>query len=89
MDASCTKPRKLAQHLALAPLLKSAMHRFVVGIALRQQMPLCARVQNPQDGFQNGSRRYRLASRRLSAICSSAKCSRIRSHWSSRKRSMN
>ena len=62
MDACCTKPRKLAQHLALAPLLKSAMHRFVVGIALWQQMPLCSRVQNPQDGLQNGSRRYGLAS---------------------------
>lgn len=46
-----------AQRLAFAPLLKSAMHRFVVGITLGEQMPLRTRVQNPQ----YGSLRHRLA----------------------------
>lgn len=51
----------LAQPFAFAPLLKPAMHRFVVGVALRQQMPLRARVQNPEHGFQNRARGYRFA----------------------------
>ena len=48
----CQLRENLAQYLTLAPLLKPAMDRFVVGIALRQQVPLCARVQNPQDGLK-------------------------------------
>ena len=51
----------LAQHLALAPLLKSAMHRLVVGVTLGQHMPLRAGVQNPQDGLQDRSCRHRFA----------------------------
>ena len=51
----------VAQHLAFAPLLESAMHRFVVGIALRQHGPLRTGVQNPQDGLQDGSGRHRFA----------------------------
>jgi hypothetical protein len=47
----------LPQHVALAPLLKPAMDGFVVGIALRQQMPLRAGVQNPEHGLQDGSGR--------------------------------
>jgi len=43
----------LAQHLALAPLLEPAMDRFVVGIALGQQMPLRAGVQNPEHRVQD------------------------------------
>lgn len=42
----------LAQHLALVPLLKSTMHRFVVGVALRQQVLLRARVQYPKHAFK-------------------------------------
>ena len=53
----------LAQHFALAPLLKPAMHRFVVGIALRQQVPLCARVQHPEHRLQDRSCRHRRAAR--------------------------
>jgi hypothetical protein len=53
----------LAQDLALAPLLKPAMHRVVVGVALGQQVPLRARVQNPQDGLQDGAGGYGLATR--------------------------
>jgi len=34
----------LAQDLSLTPLLESAMHRLVVGIALREQKPLRTRV---------------------------------------------
>lgn len=41
------------QHLAFAPLLVPTLHRFVVGIALRQQVALRPRVQNPQDGRQD------------------------------------
>jgi len=78
-----------AQHLAFAPLLKPAMHRFVIGITLRQHVPLRARVQDPQHGFQDRARRHGLVRPgRLSGICSSGKYSRIRSHWSSRNRSM-
>ena len=45
----------LPQHLPLAPLLESAMHRLVVGIALRQEVPLRARIQNPEHGLQDRS----------------------------------
>ena len=37
---------KLPLHLAFASLLKSAMHRFVVGIARRQHVTLRAGAQN-------------------------------------------
>lgn len=50
-----------AQHLSFAPLLKPTMDRLVVGTALREHVPLCAGIQNPQDTLQDGSRRYRLA----------------------------
>jgi hypothetical protein len=43
----------LAQHFVLAPWLKAAMDRLVVGIALRQHVPLGPSVQNPQDRFQD------------------------------------
>src|SRR5579885_441190 len=43
----------LAQHLALAPLLEAAMHRLVVGVTLRQQVPLRTRVQNPEYRLQH------------------------------------
>jgi hypothetical protein len=53
----------LAQHLALAPLLKATMHRFVVGVALRQHVPLRAGVQDPEHGFQDRAGGHRLAAR--------------------------
>ena len=40
--------QNLTQHLAAAPSLKPAMHRFVVRITLRQYVPLRPGVQNPQ-----------------------------------------
>src|SRR5690242_6533764 len=49
-----------AQDLALAPLPKATMHRLVVGMALRQHVPLRARVQNPQHCFEHLPRRHRL-----------------------------
>ena len=52
-----------AQHLTFAPLLNPSMDRLVVGIALRQHVPLRAGVQNPQHRFQDRSRRHRLAAR--------------------------
>ncbi len=51
----------LAQHLAFAPLLKPAMHRFVVGIALGQQVPLRTRVQNPEHRLQDVACWHRFA----------------------------
>ena len=39
------------------------MHRLVVGIALRQHVPLRARVQNPKNRFQNPPRRNGLSAR--------------------------
>src|SRR5690606_2742547 len=53
--------QNVAQYLFSAPLLKAAMHRFVVGIALRQHVPLRAGVQNPQHRFEHLARGYRLA----------------------------
>ena len=51
----------LAQHLAFTPLLEPAMHGLVIGIALREQVPLGAGVQNPEHRFQDGPRRHRFA----------------------------
>src|SRR5262249_34612688 len=50
------------QHLIAAPSLKAPMYRFVVGIALRQHMPLRTCVEKPQDCFKNATCRDRLAS---------------------------
>lgn len=52
-----------AQNLAVAPSLKPAMRRFVIRIALRQHVPLRARVQNPQRRFKNFPRRNRFTAR--------------------------
>ena len=51
------------QHFPLTPLLESTMDSFVVGIALGQEVPLGAGVENPEDGFQNRSGRHRFAPR--------------------------
>jgi hypothetical protein len=51
---------------------------FVVRVALRQHMPTRARVENPQNGFKNLTRRNWLAA--FSGMFSSGKYSRIRSH---------
>src|SRR6266513_4568049 len=53
----------LAQHLALAPLLESSMHRLVVRVALRKHVPLRTRVQYPQHRLEHFARRDGLASR--------------------------
>lgn len=50
-----------AQNFAFTPLLDPAMHGLVVGIALREQVPLCAGIENPQHRLQDGSSRHRLA----------------------------
>src|SRR6516162_1168970 len=50
------------QNLIAAPSLKALMYRFVVGIALRQHMPLRTCVEKPQDCFKNATCRDRLAS---------------------------
>src|SRR5262249_6849583 len=50
------------QNLVAAPSLKAPMYRFVVGIALRQHMPLRTCVEKPQDRFKNVTCRDRLAS---------------------------
>jgi hypothetical protein len=49
------------QNLTTTPSVKPAMHRFVVREALWQHMPLRTCIENPQDGFQNLTRRNRLA----------------------------
>ena len=41
------------------------MDGFVVGIALRQQVPLGSGVENPEDGFQDGAGRDRFAARAI------------------------
>ena len=50
--------RRLGQHLTkdllLTPLLKSTMNRFVIRVALGQEIPLRPSVQNPEHGFQDG-----------------------------------
>jgi hypothetical protein len=50
------------QNLIAALSLKTPMYRFVVGIALRQHMPLRTRVENPQDCFKNATCRDGFAS---------------------------
>src|SRR5579885_343447 len=51
-----------AQDLLPAPLLEPAMHRLVVGIALRKHVPLRAGVEHPQHRIEHFARRHRLAS---------------------------
>lgn len=50
--------RQLGEHIqqdfSLTPLLESAMDGFVVWIGLRQEVPLCTGVQNPEHRFQDG-----------------------------------
>src|SRR6266540_3670989 len=66
----CTSVAKLVGHirqhatqnLIAAPSLKTSMYRFVVGIALRQHMPLRTGVENPQDCFKNATCRDGFAS---------------------------
>ena len=53
----------VAQHLAVAPLLKAAMHRLVVRVALRKHVPLRAGVQYPQHRLENSARGHGLATR--------------------------
>jgi hypothetical protein len=53
--------QNLTQHLAAAPSLKPAMHRFVVRITPRQHVPLRPAVQNPQHRFHNLPCRNRFA----------------------------
>ena len=43
----------LAQDLVVTPLLESAMDGFVIRVALRQEVPLGAGVQNPEYGLQD------------------------------------
>jgi len=45
--------KDLTQDLPLTPLLEPAMNGFVVGIALRQEMPLGTGIQNPKHGLQD------------------------------------
>ena len=44
-----------------APMLKAAMHRFVIRIALRQHVPLGTRIENPEHGFEDLAGRDRFA----------------------------
>jgi hypothetical protein len=53
----------LAQHLLLAPALETAVHRLVVGVALREHVPLRAGVQDPQHRIEHVAGRGRLAAR--------------------------
>src|SRR5262249_27766261 len=55
--------RSSPQNLIAAPSLKAPMYRFVVGIALRQHVPLRACVENPPDSFKHTARRSRFAPR--------------------------
>jgi len=78
----------LAQHLPLTPLLEPTVDRFVIRIALRQEMPLGPGVQNPEHRLRTARVGMGLRPGRESGVCSSGKCLRIRSHWSSRSRNM-
>jgi len=53
--------QRSANHFALAPLLKAAMYRLVVGVALRKHVPLSAGVQDPQHRFEHFASRNRLS----------------------------
>ena len=58
----CNIRQQPPQKLIAATSLKPPMYRFVVGIALRQHMPLRTCVEKPQDCFKNATCRDRLAS---------------------------
>jgi hypothetical protein len=68
--------------------LEPAMDGLVVGIAVRQEMPLGAGIQNPEHASKTARVGSGLRPGRLSGMCSSGKCSRICSHCSSRRRCM-
>ena len=55
--------KDLTQHLTLTPVLEPAMDGFVIRIALGQQVPLRACVQNPEHRLQDGPRWHGLAAR--------------------------
>ncbi len=67
-------------NLAITSLLQPMMHRLVVGIALRQQVPLLASVRIQSTASKTARVCTDLRPGRLSGICSSGKCSRICSH---------
>ena len=48
-----------------APLLKAAVHHFVVRIGLRQHVPLGAGIENPQRRLERAPRSNRLAPRTI------------------------
>src|SRR6516165_596573 len=66
--------QNLAQNLVATPGLEAPMHSFVVRIALRQHVPLCAGVQNPKHRFKNQTRRNRLTARTAIVPESAAGC---------------
>src|SRR6516164_6476461 len=67
----CTSVAKLVgnirqcppQGLIAAPSLEASVHRFVVWKALWQHMPLCTRVEDPQDHLKHATCRDRFSTR--------------------------
>ena len=51
----------IARDFVTAPLLKAAMHRFVVRVALREHVPLRTRIEDPEDAFDDSAGGNRLA----------------------------
>lgn len=72
----------------LTPPLKSTMPCIVVGIAQGQHVPLHIRGQNPEHFLQRVAGGPGVAPRSAVGMCTWRKRARIRSHWSSRNRSM-
>ena len=54
-----------ADHFVATPLLEAAMQRLLVWVVLREHVPLCTRVQDPQHRVEKLARRNRLAARAI------------------------
>jgi hypothetical protein len=54
-----------ADHFVPTPLLEAAMQRLIVRVVLREHVPPCTRIQDPQRHVENVARRNRLAARAI------------------------
>jgi len=51
----------IVQYFIPTAVLRTPVDCFVVRVALRQHVPLCTRVENPEYGFEDFAGRYRIA----------------------------
>lgn len=78
-----------AQDFDATPLLKAPMHGFIVGIALREHVPLCVGIENAQHRIEDPAGRHRCAAPQARSEMSLRKMLTDAVHCQSGKRSMN